>query len=808
MIIICLLVCCAVKVAHIFYSTKAIANTGIFMSKKTISQYKGSAGGWGALASTSKHLLKSGRPVKNIVSLLKTNQHQGFDCPGCAWGDAKGHNISFCENGAKAVNWEATSKKVGADFFAKNSVSYLEKQSDYYLEYQGRLIQPLKYNRDSDHYEAISWEGAFELIAKHLNALDTPDQAEFYTSGRASNEAAFMYQMFVRSFGTNNFPDCSNMCHEASGVAMKESIGVGKGTVSLEDFEHADAIFVFGQNPGTNHPRMLEALRQASKRGASVISFNNLRERGLERFTNPQNPVEMLSNSHTKISKHYYTPHLGGDMALVRGIVKELLALNKASIDSGESGIFDSEFLSIHTQGLEDYLTLVEETSWDKIVEQSGISRIDIGMIAKVYARSESVICSWAMGLTQHQHSVIMLQEIINLLLLRGNIGKRGAGACPVRGHSNVQGDRTMGIDEKAPAALLDKLESILEQKMPREAGHNAIQAVQAMTQGHSKVFIALGGNFAAAMPDTEVTRAALAKCDLTVNVSTKLNRSHLTPGKDALILPCLGRTEIDTTDQGEQCISVEDSMSMVHSSAGIIKPSSKLLKSEVEIVANIAQYTLAESKLDWLELAADNRKIRNLIEQCISGFSNYNQRLESPGGFYLGNTAAQRQWMTQSGFANIKSNPLPDRLIAEKIRDKRKKNKQRGQIFTLQTMRSHDQYNTTIYGLNDRYRGIKGQRKVIFMHADDMQTLGITHEQKVTITSHWHDGSERSVSGFKAVAYEIPKGNMAAYYPETNPLVALDSYGDRSFTPTSKAIAISISKDKISNMIELEARS
>jgi molybdopterin-dependent oxidoreductase alpha subunit len=779
--------------------------TGNSMAKKKISDYKGSAGGWGALTSTTEHLLKSKRPIKNVIGLLKTNQHNGFDCPGCAWGDAKGHNVNFCENGAKAVNWEATAKKVDAAFFAKHSVSYLEQQSDYFLEYQGRLIEPMRYNSETDHYSPVSWDEAFTLIAKHLNQLESADQAEFYTSGRASNEAAFMYQMFVRSFGTNNFPDCSNMCHEASGVAMNESIGVGKGTVSLDDFTKADAIFVFGQNPGTNHPRMLEALRQASLRNAHVISFNNLRERGLERFTNPQSPIEMLTNGHTVISKHYYTPKLGGDMALVRGIVKALITLDNTAIEQGDTRVFDVEFLDKHTDGLTSYLALVEETQWDFVVEQSGVSREDIEQIAQVYANSERVICSWAMGLTQHKHSVATIQEIINLLLLRGNIGKPGTGPCPVRGHSNVQGDRTMGINEKAPAALIDKLETLLDQKMPREHGHNAIQAVQAMNEGRSKVFIGLGGNFAAAMADTKVTREALAKCDLTVNVSTKLNRSHLTPGKDALILPCLGRTEQDITGQGEQLITVEDSMSMVHSSGGFLAPAGELLKSEVAIIANMAHYTLAQHKVDWLALAEDNYQIRELIAQCIEGFEDFNQRIDSPGGFYLGNNAAQRVWKTDNGLANIKTNALPESLIAEIISKKRKKSKQSGKIFTLQTMRSHDQYNTTIYGLNDRYRGIKGQRNVIFMNPEDMRDLGLKSEQEVTITSHWYDDVERFVSGFKVVPYDIPKGDMAAYYPETNPLVALDSYGDRSFTPTSKAIAISITPFTDNKQIKLD---
>lgn len=773
------------------------------MAKKKISDYKGSAGGWGALTSTTQHLFKSRQPIKNVISLLKTNQHKGFDCPGCAWADVKGHNVNFCENGAKAINWEATSKKVTGEFFTKHSVSYLEKQSDYFLEYQGRLMEPMRYNSETDHYYPVSWDDAFELIGKHLKNLNSPDEAEFYTSGRASNEAAFMYQMFVRSYGTNNFPDCSNMCHEASGIAMTESIGIGKGTVSLDDFTQADSIFVFGQNPGTNHPRMLESLRQASLRGAHVVSFNNLRERGLERFTNPQSPVEMLTNGHTVISKHYYTPKLGGDMALVRGIVKALIALDQAAQDNQQRRILDVIFLDQHTTGLTDYLELVAVTDWDFITEQSGIIRQDIEEIATVYAKSERVICCWAMGITQHKHSVATIQEIVNLLLLRGNIGRPGTGPCPVRGHSNVQGDRTMGINEKAPKPLMDKMEALLKQKIPREPGHNAIQAVQAMTEGRSKVFIGLGGNFAAAMPDTKVTRKALANCDLTVNISTKLNRSHLTPGKDALILPCLGRTELDITAQGEQRITVEDSMSMVHSSGGLLAPAGKNLKSEVNIIANMAHHTLAKTSINWLELAEDNHKIRQLIEKCVAGFDDFNRKIENPGGFYLGNSAAQRLWMTDNKLANIKTNPLPESLIAEVFSKKRKKSKLSGKIFTLQTMRSHDQYNTTIYGFNDRYRGIKGQRKVIFMNPQDMKDLGLEAEQEVTITSHWHDDVERFVSGFKAVPYQIPEGNMAAYYPETNPLVALDSYGDRSFTPTSKAIAISISAHHNSQMIK-----
>lgn len=760
------------------------------MKKTVIKIYEGSAGGWGALASTTTHLLKSQNPLKNIQTLLKTNQKTGFDCPGCAWGDTKHSAMaSFCENGAKAVNWEATSRKVTREFFAEHSVTALDQESDYFLEFQGRLTEPMRYNAETDHYEPISWQKAFNLIAEHLKQLNSPDEAEFYTSGRASNEAAFLYQLFVRSFGTNNFPDCSNMCHEASGVGLTESLGVGKGTVGFEDFEQTDAIFVFGQNPGTNHPRMLDTLRDAALNNAKIVTFNNLRERGLERFTHPQNPIEMLTNGHTKISSHYYTPRLGGDMALVRGIVKGLIQLDKAAIAANKPSVFDHDFLKQHTQGIDNYLALVNQTEWAFIEQQSGISQADLMDIANIYAKAERVICTWAMGITQHKHSVATVQEIINLMLLRGNIGKPGAGVAPVRGHSNVQGDRTMGINEHAPKDLLDRMERKFGRSFPRHSGHNAVQAVEAMQNKTAKVFIGLGGNFAAAMADTAVTRAAMRNCDLVVNISTKLNRSHLTPGKNALILPCLGRTEIDETAKGEQTITVEDSMSMVHGSGGMLEPVSENLYSEVAIIARIANATLGKDPIDWLDYAADHSKIRDLIEQCIPGFANFNERIKKPGGFYLGNKAAERIWQTASQKAQIISNALPEKLIEDQIAESLPNQ----HVLSLQTLRSHDQYNTTIYGMNDRYRGVSNGRDVIFMNAEDIKTLGLKAEQTVSITSHWTDGTTRNISGLKVVPYDIPKGNVAAYYPETNPLVPLQSYGDRSFTPTSKSIAVTI---------------
>ncbi|MFI7868599.1 FdhF/YdeP family oxidoreductase, partial [Ectopseudomonas khazarica] len=509
--------------------------------------YNGPAAGWGALNAVTRFWLDSKQPFKNLRALLKTNQNGGFDCPGCAWGDSpEDGRIKFCENGAKAVNWEATKRRVDAAFFKRYSVSQLREQSDYWLEYQGRLTHPMRYDAASDRYVQTSWDDAFALIAQHLKALPSPDHAEFYTSGRASNEAAFLYQLFVRAYGTNNFPDCSNMCHEASGVALIQSVGIGKGSVTFDDFEHADAIFVLGQNPGTNHPRMLEPLREAVKRGAQVVCFNPLKERGLERFQHPQNALEMLTNGSEPLNTAFFRPALGGDMAALRGIAKFLLQWEREAQAKGEPALFDHAFIAEHTDGVDAYLALLDDTAWEAIEKQSGLSLRDIEQAARMYRRAERVIICWAMGITQHHHSVATIQEIVNLQLLRGNLGRPGAGLCPVRGHSNVQGDRTMGINDRPPVALLDAIEERFQFKVPRENGHNTVEAINAMIDGQAKVFIGLGGNFAQATPDSPRTHQALQSCDLTVQISTKLNRSHLTVGKDALILPCLGRTDID----------------------------------------------------------------------------------------------------------------------------------------------------------------------------------------------------------------------------------------------------------------------
>ena len=751
--------------------------------------YRGAAGGWGALRSVAQAWIGSDNALKNIRALLKTNQNGGLDCPGCAWGDSpESGMVKFCENGAKAVNWEATKRRVDAAFFAKHSVTSLLEQSDYWLEYQGRLTEPMRYDADTDRYRPISWENAFNLIAQHLHNLPSPNMAEFYTSGRASNEAAYLYQLFVRAYGTNNFPDCSNMCHEASGVALAQSVGVGKGTVTFDDFEHADAIFVWGQNPGTNHPRMLEPLREAVKRGAQVVCVNPLKERGLERFQHPQHPIEMLTNGDKPTNTAYFRPALGGDMALLRGMAKFLLQWEREAQLANAPAVLDHDFLNAHTAGVLEYLAVVDATSWEAIVEQSGLSLADIEQAARMYAKGKNVIMCWAMGITQHRHSVPTIQEIANLMLLRGNIGKPGAGLCPVRGHSNVQGDRTMGINERPPVALLDALEKRFGFKVPRHNGHNTVEAIGAMLAGQAKVFIGLGGNFAQATPDTERTAQALRNCALTVQISTKLNRSHLIHGKDALILPCLGRTDIDLQAEGAQAVTVEDSFSMVHASNGQLQPLSRQMRSEPAVIAGIAAATLGAQPVDWHWLVADYARIRELISQTIPGFEDFNQRLARPGGFYLGNSASQRQWNTASGKANFKANALPDDLLHECVRAS-------GQVpdLIMQSMRSHDQYNTTIYGLDDRYRGVKGQRDVLFANEADIIRLGFRPGQKVDIVSLWSDERERRVKGFTLLAFDIPAGQAAAYYPEVNPLVPLESVGDDSHTPTSKFIAIKL---------------
>lgn len=758
-------------------------------SKAKVTDYHHPAGGWGALVSTAKHLMFQGIPIKGAMTLLRNNQKHGFDCPGCAWPDPEhASSFEFCENGVKAVAAEATSKRVPPEFFVKHSVSWLLEQSDFWLENQGRLTHPMVYDPQTDHYQAISWDDAFKLVATSLNALDNPDQAAFYTSGRASNEAAFLYQLFVREFGTNNFPDCSNMCHEASGYALIEAIGIGKGTVKLEDFHKADAIFIFGQNPGTNHPRMLGELRTAAKRGCKIVSINPLKERGLEKFAFPQSPVEMLTGSSTPISSLYLQPKIGGDLAVIKGMLKHIIARNDDALAKGQPAVIDQAFIDRHTHGFETFLADIRAESWELILQESGLTRDEIEAAAEIYLASPKVICTWGMGLTQHKHSVLTIQQVVNLLLLGGHIGREGAGACPVRGHSNVQGNRTVGITEKPSAAFLDRMEEVFGIDMPRENGLDVVATIEAMQAGAVKVFFALGGNFAAATPDTLVTEQALRQCDLVVNISTKLNRSHLVTGKQSLILPCLGRTEIDQQASGPQLVTVEDSMSMVHGSGGINKPASEHLMSEPAIVAHIAKATLPESKIQWLELIEDYDRIRDLIEKVYDHFEGYNERVRQPGGFYLPNSAANLDWRTATGKANFTTAAIPTDLPFH-----RAMHVTEAPVFNLMTTRSHDQYNTTIYGMDDRYRGVFGQRRVLFISRADLDKLGMKADQWVDLTTVSDDGVERKAERFRLVEYDIPAGCIAGYYPETNPLVPLSALGDFSRTPTSKSIPVTL---------------
>ncbi|WP_295556921.1 FdhF/YdeP family oxidoreductase [uncultured Hyphomicrobium sp.] len=744
------------------------------------------AGGWGALKSCGKKLLASGAPLTGAAAMLKANQPDGFDCPGCAWGDPEhGSSFEFCENGVKAVAWEATDKRVRPDFFNSHTVTELRRWTDYELEREGRLTHPMRYDATSDTYLETTWDAAFTEIGAVLNSLDSPDRAEFYTSGRASNEAAYVYQLFVRLYGTNNFPDCSNMCHEASGVALEQAIGIGKGTVVLEDFEKADAIFVIGQNPGTNHPRMLGDLRRAALRGAKVAVFNPVREKGLERFADPQDKIEMLTGGSKPIASEYYQVHLGGDMAAVRGMAKAVFALDEAARAAGNPSLLDHGFLEQHTSGLEHYRAAVEATSWDDIESQSGLSRAELEHLAGIYVSSERTICTWAMGVTQHRHSVATIREIANFMFLRGNVGRPGTGLCPVRGHSNVQGDRTVGINEKPSRAFLDSLEKEFGVSMPRRAGHNVIGAIGAMLDGSAQAFIGLGGNFARATPDSALIAKALRSQKLTVNIATKLNHSHLLPGEVSYILPCLGRTEIDRNAKGvAQIVTVEDSMSMVHGSGGINRPASPQLRSEIAIIAGIAAATVGSDVVDWAALSQNYDLVRDLIARTIPGFHGYNERVRKPRGFRLYNAVEHRVWHTRTRKATFSSAHLPRETEHQQALGEHG-------LFVLQTFRSHDQYNTTVYGLDDRYRGVYGERRIVFVNPDDLAEIGAESGDRIDIVGHHEDGVERIAESFRVVSYDLPRGSVAGYYPELNVLVPLASAGIESDTPTSKSVLV-----------------
>ncbi|MGE0870326.1 MAG: FdhF/YdeP family oxidoreductase [Kofleriaceae bacterium] len=730
------------------------------------------AGGMSALWATVRHLSRDPGIVRGTKALVSMNQPDGFDCPGCAWPEPQPQHRSrfeFCENGAKALAEEATTARATPELFAAITVDELRKLSDFELGQLGRITHPMVLR--GRHYCPISWEAAIELAATELRAAG-PAASALYTSGRTSNEAAFLYQLMGRMFGTNNFPDCSNMCHESSGVALAEAVGVGKGTVSLGDFDSCDLVLVVGQNPGTNHPRMLSTLREVAHRGATIVGINPLRELGLTRFAHPQKPLDAFGG--VALCSDFVQIQIGGDQALFLGISKAVLELETQR--PGE--VLDHEFLATFTTGFAEWRAHVTQMSWAAITSGSGVDEATIRRLAERYAGARSVITCWAMGLTQHKHAVATIQEIVNLMLLRGNVGRPGAGLCPVRGHSNVQGDRTMGIDHAPRPAFLDALGTAFGFEPPRTPGLDTVETIRAMERGEIRAFVGLGGNFVSATPDTDRTARLLETCAFTAGITTKLNRTHLYPGHRALILPCLGRSERDVQDAGPQFVTVEDSMSMVHASQGVLAPASPELRSEPAIVAALGQ-ALVGSHVPWLELGSDYDRIRDLIALIIPGFNDFNTRVRVPGGFQLPNVARDRSFASIGGRARFSIAVPPDLSLPP------------GRL-RMMTIRSHDQYNTTIYGLDDRYRGIRSERRIVFVHPADMIELGLVDRQLVDLISEWHDG-ERVAERFIVVPFELPRRCAATYFPEANALVPLDSVADRSNTPTSKSVVIRI---------------
>lgn len=743
------------------------------------------AAGLTALKVTYEHVQRQTGLPRALLVLTRANQKRGFDCPGCAWPDPKERSwFEFCENGAKAILDEATQDRATPSFFSERSLDELGQLTDQELNQTGRLTEPLIKRAASDRYEALSYEAAYEFIAAELAQLSHADQASFYTSGRTSNEAAYLYQLFVRALGTNNLPDCSNLCHESSGVALKHTIGIGKGTVRLTDFELADLIFVVGQNPGTNHPRMLSTLRAARLRGATIVSVNPLIEPGLVRFSHPQEPSDLF-NSGVEICDEFVRVQVGGDQALFRALNKRLLEL-----EENHPGAVDRVFIAQHTAGIAELETAAQAINYDDLQKQSGIGFDEIDKIAHVVLQSHAVIVCWAMGLTQHENAVDTICEVSNFLLLRGNIGKAGAGACPVRGHSNVQGDRSMGIAPELSEVVRQATERRYDLIVPKERGLDSVGTIQAMSQGQVKLFMALGGNFLSACPDTEVTRQALSQCELTVFVSTKLNRSHLAPGRTSIILPCLGRTEQDVSSLGEQVVSVENSMGIVHVSSGNLAPAHPQLRGEPRLIAELAAVVFRKmsnksdqwasaSKLRWLDWAQNYGLIRDEIAAIVPGFFDYNQRLTYESGFELENGPRERNFTTSSGKAQFTSAPV------------RRIETQKGELI-LMTIRSHDQFNTTIYSSSDRYRGISQSRRVVLMNVADLHERQLKPGSKVRITSYFGQES-RTVQDFYALVYDMPRGTAAAYFPEANPLIFLESYAAQSRTPTSKSTRITV---------------
>jgi molybdopterin-dependent oxidoreductase alpha subunit len=739
--------------------------------------YHHPSAGWGAARSVARVLVKAREPWNGPRAVLRMNHgDRGFDCPGCAWpDDDRGLHLDICENGIKHVTWEMTRKRVDAAFFAAHTVAELSGWSDFALEDAGRLTEPMIYEAASDTYVPISWPDAFELVGSTLRNLESPNQAAFYTSGRLGNEASFLYQLWVREYGTNNLPDCSNMCHEASGRALTASLGTGKGTVDLADWEQTDTIFVIGANAASNAPRMLTALADAYRRGAQIVHVNPLVEAAARRTIVPHDFRAMATFRPTMTGTLNVQPRIGGDLALLRGVAKAVL-----EAAGSDSTAIDQEFLERHTAGFEDYRRVCAAATWPELERQSGVDEATIRRVADIYLRSSRTIVSWCLGLTQQEHGVDTIREIVNLLLLRGNVGREGAGPCPIRGHSNVQGNRTCGINHRPSEEFLARLQEVCGIDPPREHGLDTVGTIEAMQRGDVKVFVGMGGNFALAAPDTGYTFEALRRCELTVQVSTKLNRSHVVHGRQALILPCLGRTEHDHQRSGVQGTTVEDSMSMVHISGGMKPPASPHLRSEPAIIAGLARATLPESRTPWQEYVDDYDRIRDTMAQVLDGFEDFNRRVQEPLGFRIHQPARERVFLTGSGRAEFSCAPLPDAVPAE------------GRLI-LGTMRSHDQWNTTIYSNNDRYRGVRNLRTVVFMNRLDMQDRSLDELDVVDITSIAKDGSRRTVHGYRAVAYDIPRGNAAGYMPELNVLCPVGDFSSQSDQPLMKHLVVEI---------------
>ena len=742
--------------------------------------YNHPAGGWGAAAATAKVLMEQSVVTKGSRALLAMNQPGGFKCPSCAFPDAEcKKTLEFCENGVKALAHEATKFRVTREFFAKHTVAELMEQSDYWLEMQGRLTEPMRYDAASDRYVPCSWDEAFALIGRHLRALESPHEAEFYTSGRTPNEAAFLYSVFVREFGTNNFPDCSNMCHEPTSRGLPPSIGVGKGTVVLDDFEHAQAIFIIGQNTGTNSPRMMTNLVEARRRGVPIVAVNPMPERALIRFTEPQDPVQMATFGSTPIASEFVHIAIGGDLAFLKGMMKAMFEREAA----GER-VLDHDFIDEHTVGLDALRADIETLIWPEIVAAAGVSEAQIRRCADIYVGSPATIVCYGMGITQHQQGSRLVQQLANLLMLRGNFGKPGAGIAPIRGHSNVQGDRTVGIDERPSPAYLDRLAEVFGFTPPREHGHHTVESVQAMEAGTAKVFIGLGGNFVRAIPDTDRAYQAMRKLALTVGIATKLNRGHLVHGREALILPVVARSEAIRTKAGEQFVTIEDAMSNVTASRGVLEPAAEGLMPEVEIVCRMAMATLPASKVDWARYIDDYGAIRDAIAQVYPEiYADFSRRIEGPKGFHLDIPPRRRVWPTANGKANflVLEGLAANAPVADPA------------MLRLATVRSHDQFNTTIYSYNDRYRGVYGDRMVLFMNAQDREERGLANEARVAVETIAGDGVTRRVEGLTVLDYPMPRGAVAGYYPELNPLLPLEYYDKLSGTPAAKSIPVRV---------------